>query len=802
MSDEAFKEIVNPYIVGNPVKSKNMFFGRDEDFRRIKNTIASDGSHVILLIGGRRSGKTSILMQINNGRIKEVCEPVLCDFHDIVPKIKKDEDLPRLIGDCILKNPHFELFKSSFYAQFDNQSISYNERLQHLIISSIEKIKPKKLVLLCDEFDNLEKSFEKGDLSSNSITWVKSILSQDVFFVMTSSQALRNNYVREVFAYNSIINKINVLSEQDTYDLITRPVRNYLTYDNNSLKEIYRLSGGQPYFTQYICQILITDVNYTLKRDFILPEDLDAVIKSFIDHPPGHMIETWRYLSSPVNSPTYTPYVLSGLAATIKNKAHYADIKTILKISRKKQFIFNEKQLRESLAWLKTQDLLDWKGETYRFKFDLLRHWIVSYYETGDDVDAFIKDNISKDVEKYYIEQIQPILERAEHNKEKARIYGRELIDLSKKFHVSKSRSITLINHENKKLPVPIDDDIIDIIIDPESSIFPVIPIKKIIYNILGIFFAFILFYFIYSYFVNSCNDKSSDLNDGIECFENKKFKLSKNIFNKVIKNQQDDVSILISKLDKNEYIKPYVYLAFLAINENKESESLIKSIYFFNSDLKIEEFPNVKEKYVKIFNESKNKLKTENEKVNDIITQSNFIYICYNRCKNNRNGNGFWIGETEVSNNLWSKLSSNKSENMNEYPIQDITWSEADDFSRIVKKRLCSRSEWITALDNGKNEKYKTASVIFIETNENKRAPVSAARVESGEVGTTGVLNLIGNVSEFITEKGKPNFIGLHWEEMIFDEKNIIPKIKKEKGIMEKEASAEYIGVRLCFSY
>lgn len=801
MSESDFKEIDNPYIVGNPVKSKDMFFGRDETFRDIKNAIIMDGSHVILLVGGRRSGKTSILMQIKNGRIKDVCEPVLCDFHEIVAKIKNDEDLPRLIGDCIIKNKKFESFKTSFYG---NNSITYNERLQILITNCIEKIKPKKLILLCDEFDNLEKSFDKKDLSSNAIRWVKTVLNKDIFFIMTSSQALRNNYVRSVFAHNSEFKNISVLSRSDTYSLIEKPVKNYLDYEKNSLKDIYRLSGGQPFFTQYICQILITDVNYRLKRNYILSEDLPAVVSAFIDSPPGHMIETWRYLCDPRNAPTYTAYVLSALAITIKNKEQYIDINELLKTSKLKRFIFNELQLRESLAWLKNYGLLDSKRENYRFKFDLLRHWISSYYETGDDVTLFINENIAKDLEDSYTDKFKLILKHTKNNKI-SDIDKKELVSLSEKFLFSKEKSISIMNNEiydNKSL-VPIDIDIIDIDIEdifppPPPPPPPPVNVKKIFTSIAGILMISLLAYFIYLYFSANCNKDSSKLEDGINCFSNGDLIASKNIFSNIIKKQENNIT---SSIDLDEILKPYVYLAFISIENSEESIEKIKSIYFSHPNINIDKYEGISYKYMEKFNKAKDKLKINNEKVKDIITQSNFIYICINNCKNNRNNKGFWIGEKEVSEKLWYKFSSEKIDDINDSPIKNITWEESNNFSLMVKKRLCKREEWINAFQKGENTGYVKNSIIKFIGN-NRIIPASPSSINKGEVGTTGIYNLVGNVSEFITIQGEPSVIGLNWEEMIFNEDDIISKIIKDRVYLEKKSSKNTIGIRLCYSH
>jgi hypothetical protein len=38
-----FEPIKNPYIVGNPIKSTEMFFGRKDEFKNIEDWIVNDG---------------------------------------------------------------------------------------------------------------------------------------------------------------------------------------------------------------------------------------------------------------------------------------------------------------------------------------------------------------------------------------------------------------------------------------------------------------------------------------------------------------------------------------------------------------------------------------------------------------------------------------------------------------------------------------------------------------------------------------------------------------------------------------
>jgi hypothetical protein len=60
----------NPYIVGNPVRGRAMFFGREAEFELVQRRF-QNAEHGALLVfcGERRSGKTSILFQILERRL-------------------------------------------------------------------------------------------------------------------------------------------------------------------------------------------------------------------------------------------------------------------------------------------------------------------------------------------------------------------------------------------------------------------------------------------------------------------------------------------------------------------------------------------------------------------------------------------------------------------------------------------------------------------------------------------------------------------------------------------------------------
>jgi hypothetical protein len=386
--DEDFKPIENPYIVGNPIKATEMFFGREDDFQHIQNWIVTDGPHVILLIGGRRSGKTSILWQILGGRLHHAGEAVLCDFHKLVPRIKQDEDFPFEVGQAILENPQFEQFKTEFLKD-DNSS--WTVRLEQLVQNCLELIKPRKLMILCDEFEAIEELFKSQLLSSDALLWVKQILNLPVHFVITGSQEFQNDIVSQVFGPVAQIYPIYELSQQDALALIQNPIGEKIFYKEEVTERIYRLSGGHPFYTQYICHTLVNHVNAELKRNYVVADDLDGVIDFIVRNPNGHIQETWRSFSNPNTAPKYGRETLAALANTIRHSNEYISTSKILKTAVKKRFVVDKQALYQTLAWIiQNHRLLERNSENYRFRTDLIRHWIAYEFQTGEDIEPLV----------------------------------------------------------------------------------------------------------------------------------------------------------------------------------------------------------------------------------------------------------------------------------------------------------------------------------------------------------------------------------------------------------------------------
>ena len=81
----------NPYITGDPVAGTKLFLGREGVMERIRRQLgASDHANVVLLEGTRRTGKTSILKQIEKTDVLDGWIPVYCSLQGMGVKSTRD----------------------------------------------------------------------------------------------------------------------------------------------------------------------------------------------------------------------------------------------------------------------------------------------------------------------------------------------------------------------------------------------------------------------------------------------------------------------------------------------------------------------------------------------------------------------------------------------------------------------------------------------------------------------------------------------------------------------------------------
>lgn len=368
-----FTPISNPYIVGNPIKTKKMFYGREDDFEFIRRKLESGTkSYIIVLSGERRSGKTSILFQILNGELGQNFIPILIDMQTMAGLKNEAEFFEKFAQETVKHLDHdFKLEKYNFLSANVSPYRAFSQ-----LLDDIHTVYPdKNKLFLIDEYELIEIKSSEGSLSPNFVPFLSGILESEkhISFVFTGSRTLEqrgNNFWQNLFG-KSLFRNVSFLSEQDTRRLITQPVDGQISFDPPVFDTIYRLTAGQPFYTQIVGQNIVDFVNEN-ERTHITLDDLNYIVNEILENPLPQMIYFWNSL------PQGQMLMLSLLAEILESPQQMINAREIIKqIKKKKLGIELDAHLintiLESLYHLKYVQKAD---GNYCFQIDLMRQWI------------------------------------------------------------------------------------------------------------------------------------------------------------------------------------------------------------------------------------------------------------------------------------------------------------------------------------------------------------------------------------------------------------------------------------------
>jgi AAA+ ATPase superfamily predicted ATPase len=372
----AFLPIANPYIVGNPIRTSDMFFGREDDFQFAHQKLASERAGLVLVFcGERRSGKTSILFQILNGRLGPEFVPVLIDMQYFAA-ISRDRDFYDSVVKEFVRAVYPESEQHERRRRFDLPSEGPAQSFEVILDDAMEAHPAKTFLFLFDEYEILESKIDREELSRMVIPYLAGLLERKgrISFIFTGSRNLeeRSTFHWRLMMGKSLYRKISYLTKADTERLIRNPVQGLVDYDAAAVSMIYRLTSGQPFYTQVICQNLVDHLN-ELRRRTVGSKDVLTIVDAIVDNPLPQMIYFWDSL------PVDEKIALSLLAETLGDESGWESADGLLANMTDKGVTLDTElvTLNAALERLFEKELLAKSGDrTFQYRVDLLRHWI------------------------------------------------------------------------------------------------------------------------------------------------------------------------------------------------------------------------------------------------------------------------------------------------------------------------------------------------------------------------------------------------------------------------------------------
>jgi uncharacterized RDD family membrane protein YckC len=350
--------IQNPYVAGPAIRSKGKFFGRKDLLRKI-SSMFDEGTRSIILYGARRTGKTSLLLRINEGALGSSFVSVYIDLQ-------------------VVAGTNVETFLSTIVRTLETHplmqqdttpsSLSGFDRLSECLQKLLQQIQPRGLILLFDEFEVLQDFIKEKGLARKLQSLVET--HARLFFIFAGStklEALKQKHFLFLLD-DAKYEKISFLSPQDAEALITEPVQGALCFEKQALDLIQAHSSGHPFYTQTLCQSIFEMVQ---GRGTVTVAHVESAITKFMENPAPHLVLTWNALDLDKK------LVLSALAALsdLPQADSAVDIKEYLK---KKEYPIRLRsvELQELLSLLQEDDWIRKKDGTFRFVMRLIQRWI------------------------------------------------------------------------------------------------------------------------------------------------------------------------------------------------------------------------------------------------------------------------------------------------------------------------------------------------------------------------------------------------------------------------------------------
>jgi MFS family permease len=377
-----FKFIPNPYVVGTPLQMGSpLFFGRQDVISYIQDNLAASHRNNLVLIGQRRTGKTSLLKQLP-GHLGDDYLPVYLDGQSL----GLDPGLPNFFlnlateiifaledREFFIDTPEPEDFANSPATTFEKQFLP----------TVRTAIGERHLLILLDEFEELETAIQRGNLDASIFSFLRHIIQHSenmsvVFCGTHRIEELAADYWSVLFNI-SLYRSIGFLERDEALRLIQDPVIEFdMRYDDLAFDKIWRVSAGHPYFLQLLCHSLVNWHNKT-ERSYVTISDVNAALDEILSSGEAHFVYLWSE-ATPIER-----IVLATLSRIIPLTGQATPVQ-ITDYLVERGVSVERQAIQDALHHLSLREVLEsfhdpaaGIDEAYRWKLGLLGMWVEKY---------------------------------------------------------------------------------------------------------------------------------------------------------------------------------------------------------------------------------------------------------------------------------------------------------------------------------------------------------------------------------------------------------------------------------------
>jgi len=381
--EETFQNIPNPYVVGTPLQAGSpLFVGREDIFAFIDESLRARHRNHLTLIGQRRTGKSSLLKQLPD-RLNDDFASVYIDGQSLA----LDSGLSAFFYNIAIEMAH--ALEDRGLAFTLPEWIDFEESPAHSFERDFlprvrDAIGNRHLLLLLDEFEELEAMVQQGKLDAAIFPFLRHLLQHfeglSVIFCGTHRmEELANPHWQALFNL-TLYRHVGFLARPDTVHLIEAPVSEYgMRFDDLALDALWRVTAGHPYFLQLLCHGLV-NLHNRARRSSMTISDVNAVVDEIVSSSEAHFAFLW---AESTREEQLAMAVLSRRIpltgrATVAQVADYLAHRGVMVERGALAGALRHLAVRDILASRTEEDTVA-GGDAYGWRLGLLALWIEKY---------------------------------------------------------------------------------------------------------------------------------------------------------------------------------------------------------------------------------------------------------------------------------------------------------------------------------------------------------------------------------------------------------------------------------------
>jgi putative ATPase len=366
-------DVINPYIAGNPVTGSEMFFGREDVFEFIRQTlIGQHRDNVIVLYGQRRTGKTSVLYQMHS----QLGERYLCIFIDLHGFALEGLDgflwelanhIVRILGrdhQIDLPRPNRVEFMADPRSFFENEFLNQ-------VWSAIGD---RHILLMLDEAIRLQEQVQAGRLGHEIFEYIRHLMQHypRLNFLFSLGSGLEEMEKEYAFLFNvGLYKKISLLDRDAAIALITQPVKDCYQVEPTTLERILQITSGHPYYTQLLCHCLFNHWQHGHTAS-IEAREVDELLDEVVERGLAVLKHVWE------ESTPREKAVIAGMVAAMSNSNCPVGVDDINQAWVRYDIVIPKGEMAKAIRSLIAREVIAGQDK-YVFTVDLQRLWVQKY---------------------------------------------------------------------------------------------------------------------------------------------------------------------------------------------------------------------------------------------------------------------------------------------------------------------------------------------------------------------------------------------------------------------------------------